>query len=139
LLVVGIDLSDGRRHPVGCLERIASAHFARNAMRSIYLLLSCLGLLMPVWCFGMHFTRRGEAAWPEFFAAPFATWVISGFSWDLILTATACTIWMLAEAKRLSMRGIAWHILLIFAVGICFALPTFLYRREAVLDAQRRS
>lgn len=100
-------------------------------MRSIYLLLSLVGFILPVVCFSQHFLRRGDAAWPEFFAAPFATWVIAGFSADLLITATACTIWMVAESRRLKMPGIGWHIILIFAVGICFALPTFLYRREA--------
>jgi hypothetical protein len=102
-------------------------------LRYVYALLSVAGLILPMVCFGIHFSRGGENAWSEFFAAPFATWVISGFSWDLMLTATACTIWMASESKRLDMRGFVWHFLLIFLVGICFALPTFLYRRESRL------
>jgi hypothetical protein len=88
-------------------------------------------------CFGIHFSRGSDDAWEQFFAAPFATWVISGFSWDLILTATACTLWMASESQRLAMRGFVWHFLLIFLVGICFALPTFLYRRERTLLARQ--
>ncbi len=102
-------------------------------LRYVYAALSVAGLILPMVCFGFHFTRGGEQAWGEFFAAPFATWVISGFSWDLMLTATACTIWMASECKRLSIRGFFWHFALIFLVGICFALPTFLYRRESYL------
>ncbi|MCU0707004.1 MAG: DUF2834 domain-containing protein [Pirellula sp.] len=106
-------------------------------IRYFYAALSIAGLLMPMICFGIHFSRGGDSAWSEFFAAPFATWVISGFSWDLMLTATACTVWMAVESKRLGMRGFVWHFLLIFAVGICFALPTFLYRREGYLSNLR--
>ena len=106
-------------------------------MKFVYGVLSILGLLLPVVCFTNHFVFRGDSAWTEFFAAPFATWVISGFSWDLILTATACTIWMVSESKRLKMRGFIWHFIAIFLVGICFALPSFLYRRERVLEHQR--
>jgi hypothetical protein len=102
-------------------------------LRNVYILLAILGLVMPMVCFGVHFSRGGDRAWAEFFAAPFATWVISGFSWDLMLTATACTIWMASESKRLGMRGFVWHFILIFLVGICFALPTFLVRREGYL------
>jgi hypothetical protein len=102
-------------------------------LRYVYAALSVVGLILPMVCFGIHFTRAGEQAWGEFFAAPFATWVISGFSWDLMLTATACTIWMATESKRLGMRGFVWHFAVIFLVGICFALPTFLYRRERFL------
>jgi hypothetical protein len=104
-----------------------------------YAILSVAGLILPMVCFGIHFTQGSDRAWEQFFAAPFATWVISGFSWDLILTATACTVWMLSESKRLAMRGFAWHCLLIFVVGICFALPTFLYRRERALLARQLS
>jgi len=93
-------------------------------------------LVLPVICFTNHFAFRGEVAWPEFFAAPFATWVISGFSWDLMITATACTIWMQVESRRLKMKGFVWHFIAIFLVGICFAFPTYLYRRECHLQAK---
>ena len=102
-------------------------------MRYVYGLLSVVGLIMPMVCFGIHITRAGDRGWPEFWAAPFATWVISGFSWDLMVTATACTVWMASESKRLGIKGFYWHFLMIFLVGICFALPTFLYRREEQL------
>lgn len=99
-------------------------------MKQVYFALSIIGLIAPMVCFGVHFTQRPESAWAEFFAAPFATWVISGFSWDLMITATAATIWMGNEARRLKMPGFLFHFAAIFLVGICFALPTFLYRRE---------
>jgi hypothetical protein len=102
-------------------------------MRTVYGILSILGLIAPMVCFGIHFGGGGENAWGEFFAAPFATWVISGFSWDLMITATASALWMGSEAKRLGIRGFAWHFIAIFIVGMCFALPTFLYRREGYL------
>lgn len=105
-------------------------------MRSVYLVLSIAGLLLPMICFGIHFTSRGETAWSEFFAAPFATWVIAGFSWDLMITATAVTFWMHRESNRLKMPGFIGHFIVIFLVGICFALPTFLYRREKYLSQQ---
>lgn len=105
-------------------------------MRYVYFVLSVIGLIAPMVCFGVHFTSRGDVAWSEFFAAPFANWVISGFSWDLMITATAVTLWMQRESKRLKMPGFFWHFALIFLVGICFALPTFLYRREKLLNSQ---
>ncbi len=44
-------------------------------MRLFYGSLSVAGFLLPVLCFGLHFTRRGETAWSELFSVPFATWV----------------------------------------------------------------
>ncbi len=102
-------------------------------MRLFYGSLSVAGFLLPVLCFSLHFSGRGETAWSEFWLAPFATWVISGFTWDLLITATAATVWMKSESSRLKMTGFGWHFVAIFAVGICFALPTFLFRREAYL------
>ena len=102
-------------------------------MKIVFACLSICGLFFPVLCFGLHFSGRGEVAWPEFFAAPFATWVISGFTWDLLITASACTIWMHSESRRLKIPGFYWHFAAIFLVGICFALPTFLFRRELYL------
>ena len=103
-------------------------------MRLFYGILSAAGFLLPVICFSLHFTRRGETAWSEFFAAPFATWVVSGFTWDLLVTATAAAVWMKSESSRLKMAGFGWHFIAMFAVGICFALPTFLFRREGYVS-----
>ena len=103
-------------------------------MRLFYGILSAAGFLLPVICFSLHFNRRGETAWSEFFAAPFATWVVSGFTWDLLVTATAAAVWMKSESSRLKMTGFGWHFIAIFAVGICFALPTFLFRREGYVS-----
>ncbi len=108
-------------------------------MRLVYGTLSVAGFLLPVLCFSLHFTRRGENAWSEFVAAPFATWVISGFTWDLLISATAAAVWMKSESGRLKMTGFGWHFLAIFAVGICFALPTFLFRRETYLNKENTS
>ena len=105
-------------------------------MRTFYIALSIAGFLFPVFCFSLHFSQRGETAWSEFFVAPFATWVISGFTWDLLITATAATVWMKSESDRLKMTGFGWHVFAIFAVGICFAFPTFLSRRESYLIRQ---
>jgi hypothetical protein len=44
---------------------------------------------------------------------------------------------MSSEARRLKMPGFHWHFLAIFLVGICFALPTFLFRREGYLANSR--
>jgi len=109
-----------------------------SAMKTFYAIASGFGLLLPIFCFSKHFIGRGDSAWPEFFAAPFSTWVLSGFTWDLLLTATVRTIWMSIEARRLKIPGFYWHFAAIFLVGICFALPTFLLRREAYVDARSK-
>jgi hypothetical protein len=88
-------------------------------------------------CFGIHFGGNPADGWTQFWAAPFASWVISGFSWDLMITATACTTWMVVESRRLKMGGVIWQVALVFAVGMSCSLPLFLYRREAKLFARQ--
>jgi hypothetical protein len=44
-----------------------------------------------------------------------------------------------SEAKRLKLSGFGWHFVAIFLVGMCFALPTFLYRRQAILERLAKS
>jgi hypothetical protein len=106
-------------------------------MRSIYIVLFILGTLFPMVCFGKHFGGGSADAWAQFWAAPFASWVISGFSWDLIITASACTTWMIVESRRLKMGGVVWQVLLVFAVGMSCSLPLFLFRRETRLRARQ--
>jgi hypothetical protein len=56
-----------------------------------------------------------------------------------MITATACAVCMGSEAKRLKIPGFGWHFVAIFLVGMCFALPTFLYRRQAILERLAKS
>lgn len=102
-------------------------------MKWVYLALAIAGLVLTSVCFGIHFSTRGAAAWPEFWGAPFASWAISGFTWDLLLVATVAMVWMRRESQRLGVPGFWIYFVLTFAVGICFAFPLFLYRRENAL------
>ncbi|MFM7265398.1 MAG: DUF2834 domain-containing protein [Cyanobium sp.] len=49
---------------------------------------------------------------------------------DLAIGATAVTIWMVSESRRLKMRGLAWVLLSCVTVAFAFGAPLFLHLRE---------
>lgn len=59
---------------------------------------------------------------------------------DLAIGATAVTIWMVSEARRLKLRGLGWVLLSCVTIAFAFGAPLFLYLRErrmAELTRQR--
>jgi hypothetical protein len=111
-----------------------------KAMQVFYVVMAVVGFVLPMICFGFHFGNSVDGqAWSEFFVAPWLTWATAGFSWDLMITATTLAVWMFAESKRMGMRGIAWNLALVFLVGMSFALPVFLLRRERKIRASTKS
>ena len=107
-----------------------------KSLTVFYGMMAFVGFILPMICFGVHFGNSVDAqAWPRFFAAPWLTWATAGFSWDLMITATTLTVWMSVESRRMGMRGLWWNLAIIFLVGMSFALPVFLLRRERRLNA----
>ncbi|MFM7269076.1 MAG: DUF2834 domain-containing protein [Cyanobium sp.] len=49
---------------------------------------------------------------------------------DLAVGATAVTIWMVSESRRIGMRGLPWVLLSCVTVAFAFGAPLFLHLRE---------
>ena len=49
---------------------------------------------------------------------------------DLAVGATAVTIWMVSESRRIRMRGLPWVLLSCVTVAFAFGAPLFLHLRE---------
>jgi hypothetical protein len=49
---------------------------------------------------------------------------------DLAVAATAFTVWMVAESRRLAMKGLPWVLLICVTVAFACGGPLFLYLRE---------
>ncbi|MEB3332535.1 MAG: DUF2834 domain-containing protein [Synechococcaceae cyanobacterium] len=49
---------------------------------------------------------------------------------DLAIAATAFTIWIVVESRRLRMRGLPWVLLLCFTLAFACGGPLFLHLRE---------
>jgi hypothetical protein len=55
---------------------------------------------------------------------------------DILFLSLAAIVWMLLEARRLSMRGVWVYVLIGVFVAISAAFPAFLIHRERVLAAR---
>jgi len=54
----------------------------------------------------------------------------ASLSRDLAIGATAVTIWMVTESRRLQMRGLGWVLLSCVTLAFACGAPLFLYLRE---------
>ena len=57
---------------------------------------------------------------------------------DLAIGATAITVWMVSESRRLRLRGLGWVLLSCVTIAFAFGAPMFLYLRERRLAELER-
>lgn len=97
----------------------------------IYLTLAGCGAIFP-WLANVEFIRDyGEAFnLVQFIELANANPAARSLSRDLLIGATAVTIWMISETRRLKIRGL-WIVLLSSAtIAFAFSAPFFLFLRE---------
>jgi len=58
---------------------------------------------------------------------------------DLAVAATAFTVWMVAESRRLTMKGLPWVLLICVTIAFACGGPLFLYLRERRLMEMART
>jgi hypothetical protein len=58
---------------------------------------------------------------------------------DLAVAATAFTVWMVAESRRLAIKGLPWVLLLCVTVAFACGGPFFLFLRERRLVEMART
>ena len=97
--------------------------------RSVYLLLSFAGLVLPYWHFVPWLAEHGldlKLFVEELFANPISRF----FGSDVIISAVVVIAFVIFEKKQL---GWSWWvpILSVLTVGVSLALPLALYFREA--------
>ena len=104
----------------------------------LYLLLALAGGILP-WIANLAFAREYG---PGFDIALFvqlanANPAAQSLSRDLAIGATAVTIWMVSESRRIGMRGLGWVLLSCVTVAFAFRAPLFLHQRERRLAELR--
>ena len=108
----------------------------RSALTWGYLVLAVLGAILP-WQANLEFMQA--AASPRFNLPGFIqdanlTAASRSLSRDLLIAASAFTIWIGVEGRRMQVRG--WWVTLIVCVAVSFACggPLFLHLRERRLQ-----
>ncbi len=100
----------------------------------IYLLLAIAGLIVP-WYFNLQFMAQGDGEFSirDFVAEGFATSGAASLTSDLLIGASAVTLWMIVESRRLKMKGLWLYLVFTYLIAFAFACPLFLLMRERKL------
>lgn len=105
----------------------------------MYLALAVAGAVLP-WLANLEFIR---ASGQPFDLALFvqmanANPAAQSLSRDLAVAASAVTLWMVVESRRLKMRGLLWVLLSCVTIAFACGAPLFLYLRERRLQELAR-
>lgn len=102
-------------------------------LKTIYLSLCVLGLVLPYWQFAPWVAANGLHL-PLFFQQLFANRIGGFFGMDVLVSSVVLVVFMRAESSKLGVRGRWWPVLAMLTVGVSLALPLFLYMRELKLE-----
>jgi hypothetical protein len=100
--------------------------------RHLYAALSAAGAVLPFVPFLPWLATHGLDV-PLFLRDLFANGVAGAFAIDIIVSAVVVCAFVLIEGRRVGVRHL-WAPIVGILVGVCFALPLFLYLRERRLD-----
>jgi hypothetical protein len=97
----------------------------------IYLALAVAGGVLP-WLANFDFIRDSGQPFDLglFVRMANANPAAQSLSRDLAVGASAVTLWMVVESRRLGMRGLVWVLLSCVTIAFAFGAPLFLYLRE---------
>jgi len=100
----------------------------------VYLALSLVGIAIT-WTFNGLAIAQGSAWFGEWFSNGAAT---QSLQWDLVVLATAASVFVIVESRRIGMRR-AWVLVpLSFLTAVAFTVPLFLALRERHLALESR-
>ena len=101
----------------------------------LYLALSVAGAILP-WLANLEFIRQSGAPFNLglFIAQANANPAAQSLSRDLLIGATAFTVWMVVEAKRLQIKHVWVALLASFGLAFACGAPLFLFLRERRLQ-----
>jgi hypothetical protein len=105
-------------------------------LKTVYLGLCILGVVLPYWQFVPWVAANGLNL-RLFFQQLFADRIGGFFAMDVFVSAVALLVFVRVENSRLSMRGRWLPLLAVLTVGVSLGLPLFLYLRERKLDQDR--
>jgi hypothetical protein len=97
----------------------------------LYLALAIAGGILP-WLANLEFIREYGQAFDLglFVRLANANPAAQSLSRDLAIGATAVTVWMVNESRRLKMKGLVWVLLSCVTIAFAFGAPLFLHLRE---------
>ena len=103
-------------------------------MQWIYLVAAIVGTVLPLSQLIPFLTTHGFDI-PLFFQQLFQNHVSSFFGLDVIVSSLVLWFFVFSEGRRRGMRNLWLYVFCNLAVGVCLALPLFLFVRERRLEA----
>lgn len=112
----------------------------RNPLAWLYLVLAIAGAVLT-WHANLAFMHAHGTAFDLglFVRLANANPAAQSLSRDLAVAATAFTVWMVAESRRLAMKGLPWVLLICVTVAFACGGPLFLFLRERRLEEMARA
>jgi len=98
-------------------------------LKTLYLILAIVGVVIPCAFFIQHFSSEGVSL-PGFVAALFANPAASGFTADLLFTSIVFWIFMFQQRSREKGPRPTLLIVINLLIGLSSAFPAYLYARE---------
>jgi Terpene cyclase DEP1 len=102
-------------------------------LKTIYLSLCFLGVVLPYWQFIPWVAANGLHL-PLFVQQLFSNRIGGFFGMDVLVSSLVLVVFMRAESARFRVRGRWLPVLALLTVGVSLALPLFLYLREVALE-----
>jgi hypothetical protein len=109
----------------------APAASTKSRLAWLYLTLAIAGAVLT-WQANLAFMQAHGAAFDLglFVRLANANPAAQSLSRDLAVAATAFTVWMVVESRRLAMKGLPWVLLCCVTIAFACGGPLFLYLRE---------
>jgi hypothetical protein len=104
-------------------------------LKTVYLILCVLGVLLPYWQFAPWLAEHGLDL-PLFFRQLFENRVGAFFGMDVFVSAAALLVFVGSDGARLRLRALWLPVVALLTVGVSLALPLFLYMREGRLEEE---
>jgi hypothetical protein len=105
-------------------------------LKTIYLVLCVLGVVLPYWQF-LPWVAANGLNMPLFFQQLFANHVGAFFGMDVLVSAVALLVFARGESSRLGASARWLPLVAVLTVGVSLGLPLLLYMRERKLEQDR--
>jgi len=105
-------------------------------LKTIYMVLCVLGVLLPYWQLGPWLVANGLNM-PMLFQQLFANQVGAFFAMDVVVSAVVLLVFARSEGSKLGVPGRWLPLIAVLTVGVSLGLPLFLYLRERKLEHDR--
>lgn len=102
-------------------------------LRHFYLLLAIAGIVLT-YSQLIPFMIANGMDMVLLFSELFKNHATSFFAYDLLVTALACLIFLIVDGRRLKLPKLWIPIAGVFAVGVAFGFPLYLYMRDLHME-----